>query len=171
LGVRAELVTALPDLDEVDGLMKQILYKHGHVNVNLYPPTYLQAIAEDMGAAAKYLLIYAPDGKIICFFLLLDNQAQLIPWVAGIDYEAMKVYEPYHFAYRWLINYAITHGYQGIDFGRSSYHFKCRYGCTKRNLSLVLNSTQAELKPELDRWSLALAQFEGHPNTLLWEEQ
>jgi predicted N-acyltransferase len=170
LGVRAEYVTTPPAMADMDRLMKQILHKHGHVDVNLYPTTYLQAISEDMGEAAKYLLIYSPDGKLICFFLVLDNQVHLTPWVAGIDYETLEHYEPYHFAYRWLINYAITHHYQGIDFGRSAYNFKRRYGCIKRDLSLVLNTPYQELRPELDRWSRALARFEGNDDGFLWEE-
>ena len=82
----------------------------------------------------------------------------MIPWIAGIDYDKLNVYEAYHYAYRWLINYTITHGYREIDMGRGSYRFKQRYGFKRRMLYLALNTPKPEVWPELNRWSQDLAE-------------
>lgn len=169
-GVFAEFVSQVPDMDEIVFLIERILIRHGHIDTNLYPRHYLEAISEEMEEAAKYLLVYSPHGQLICFFLVLDDGKCLTPWVAGIDYEMLKRYEPYHFAYRWLIDYAIKHNYRHIDFGRSSYRFKRRYGCKRRTLSLVLNTTRPDLRPEVDRWSQELATFESRTDEHLQEQ-
>lgn len=157
LGLSAEFTATPESLDSLMALEENILQRHTHVNTDLYPRRYWKALLEHLGESGKFLLIRSPEQKIICFSYILDAEKQLTPWIAGIDYEALKVYEPYHFTYCWLIQYAIDHGYQAIDMGRGSYHFKQRYGFQRRILNLALNTPFPELKVEVDRWSQDLA--------------
>jgi len=153
-----EFVTEPDNFDELIALLERILKKHEHVNTNLYPKAYLKAVVSIMGEAAKFALVRGPDHQLLCFGLLLDDGRCLTPWVAGIDYDTLHIFDQYHFLYRWVIGYAIENGYKELDMGRGSYRFKSRYGFKRRILKFAVNTTQAELRPEVDRWSQELAE-------------
>ena len=131
---------------------RSILCGDGYWDLDLFPAAYLSATVRELGDAAPKLHIRGPDGQTLCFFLTLWHESRLTPWVAGNDYGALRAYEPYHFAYRWVISYAITHGYREIDIGRGSYRFKQRYGFLRRPLYFALNTTRVELRGEIEKW-------------------
>jgi predicted N-acyltransferase len=159
LGVSAELVGDPGDIGGMVAMAENILRDHGHIVTNLYPVEYMRAIVDEMGDRAKFLLVRDPHGNVLCFFLVLDFGGCLTPWVAGIEYDSLRLYEPYHYAYRWLINYAATQGYKEIDMGRGSYRFKQRYGFHRRILYLALNTHYPSRQEEVDRWSNDLAEY------------
>lgn len=157
-GVTAELVYGNERIEDLVELARGILLRHGHRDLDLFPPSYLSMTVRELGNAAPMLHVRGPDGRTLCFFLMLSHESRLTPWVAGIDYSTLRTYEPYHFAYRWVISYAITHGYREIDMGRGSYRFKQRYGFLRRPLYFALNTTRIELREEVERWSADLAE-------------
>ncbi|PSR24453.1 MAG: hypothetical protein C7B47_14765 [Sulfobacillus thermosulfidooxidans] len=166
-GVTAQLTPKPQNLGTLVALSNNVLKEHRHRNTDLFPRTYWETLLEVMGDRLKFLLVRAPDGRVICFFAVLDAFETLTPWIAGIDYTTLKVYEPYHFAYVWLIKYAIEHKYHAVDMGRGSYRFKSRYGFQRRMLYLALKTPFPIMDVEVDRWSLdlstyALARFAQH---------
>lgn len=153
-----EFVSRPGNLDELVELLERILQKHQHVDTNLYPQAYLKAITTIMGDAARFALVRGPDNQLLCFGIVLDDGRCLTPWVAGIDYDTLDIYDQYHFLYRWLLRYAIENQYEEIDMGRGSYRFKSRYGFKRRVLNLALRTGQAALRSEVDRWSREMAE-------------
>ncbi len=154
-----EFVIQPDNFDELVILLERILKKHKHVNTSLYPQAYLRAIVDVMGERAKFALVRGPDAQLLCFGLILDDGHTLTPWVAGIDYDVLHIFDQYHFLYRWLIKYAIDNGYEELDMGRGSYRFKARYGFKRRILQLAINTPQAGLRTEMDKWSQEMAEF------------
>ena len=157
-GLVAELLDLPPDLQTVAELEAETLRRHGHAVPSYFPERYLRALTEDLGERARFLVVRAPGRTPSLFFLMLDDRRCLTSWMAGIDYERLRAEEPYHHAYRWLIRYAIEHGYREVDMGRGSYRFKARYGFSRRILFLALSTTRPEWRGELERWS---ADYEG----------
>lgn len=153
-----EFVAEPENFDELIVQLEQILKKHKHIDTNLYPIAYLKAIASTMGEAAKFALVRGPNNQLLCFGLVLDDGRCLTPWVAGIDYDTLKIYDQYHFLCRWLLRYAIENEYEEIDMGRGSYRFKSRYGFKRRILNMAIKTPQAELRSEVDRWSREMAE-------------
>ena len=155
-GLTFEWVDQPTDYDELEVLNKKTLIKYRHVEVNLYPPTYLKAIKEAMQQKFKLLLVKDSQGNLVRYSLILDFNKCLQPWIAGIDYETINKYEHSRFLYNILIRHAIEEGYREIDMGRGAYRFKERYGFLRRVLFLALKSGSSEKVLEVDRWSREL---------------
>lgn len=157
-GICVEVTRDAAALDLLAQLAKLTLARHGHRELNLFPLPYLEAAVAEMGDRASFFVVRAPDGRPLCVVLTLQFDDRLVPWVAGIDYDELETYEGYHCFVRATIDHAIRHRLREIDLGRGSYRFKLRYGCRRRRLLLALSTPRAELKAEVDRWSLDLAE-------------
>lgn len=157
-GVTVEVTRDPGALELLARLARLTLARHGHRELNLFPPAYLEATVAELGDDASFFVVRAPNGEPLCVVLTLEFDDRLVPWVAGIDYGQLETYEGYHCFVRAAIQYAIERGVREIDLGRGSYRFKLRYGCQRRRLLLALDTHRATLRAEVERWSLDLAE-------------
>lgn len=157
-GLQVEWVARPEPLQEALDLIRGVFVHHGHVNADLYPESYLRSLIKEMGDGLRFLLVRAPDGTLMTTFGALFFNGRLFPWIAGIDYETLKVYESYHFAQAATVQYAISIGATEIDEGRGTYAIKRRYGFTPRAIYLALSSPKPGTREEVSRWSNDLAE-------------
>lgn len=152
-GVSVEIARDPGALDLLARLARRTLARHGHRELDLFPPAYLESTVADLGDRASFYVVRSRDGEPLCVVLAFEFDGSLVPWVAGLDYDQLERYEAYHCFFRAMIEHAIRSGLREIDLGRGSYRFKLRYGCTRRRLLLALSTPREELRAEVDRWS------------------
>lgn len=155
-GIQFRIDDPKTQLDMLYQMVNSVFVKHKR-SVDIFPRQYLEELINDFGE--KLLIVTAAAGdEVVCMNLCLSFGKTLVPWIAGINYEAIGNLSYHHF-YAWIIKYAIENGYSAVDCGRSAFEEKQKYGYYRTNLYFCLNTTTETLRDELVRWTNELEDY------------
>jgi len=121
-----------------------------HGSPLFFDEQFLRAVLERLGPAAVVFTIRG-GGRPILSCLAVDAGGELAPWCIGLDYDALPEYGQYNYLYSQLISYAAERGRRVVNFGRSTYYIKRKYGCALRPVHAAALGI-AELRPALAHW-------------------
>lgn len=121
-----------------------------HGSPLFFDEPFLRAVLEHMGEAAVVFTVYG-RGRPVLACLALDAGGELAPWCIGLEYDTLGTFGHYNYLYTQLIRYAIDNRRSVVNFGRSTYYIKRKYGCRLRPVYAAATGTPA-LRPALEGW-------------------
>jgi predicted N-acyltransferase len=117
------------DVAVMAGLIRATAEHHG--SPVFFDEQFLGAVLERLGPAAVVFTVRG-GGRPILSCLAVDLGGELAPWCIGLDYASLATFGQYNLLYAELVRYAIEHRLRVVNFGRSTYYIKRKYGCVLR---------------------------------------
>lgn len=117
------------DLDLLAELTAATARHHG--SPLFFDRRFLTAIATELAAAVVMFTVRAA-GAVLLSCLAVEHAGELTPWCVGLDYAGLDRFDHYNYLYAALIRHAIESGLSTVNFGRSTYVIKRKFGCRQR---------------------------------------
>lgn len=136
------------DTTAMASLIRSTAEHHG--SPLFFDEQFLQTVLDRLGQAAVVFTVHG-GGKPVLACLALDAGGELAPWSIGLDYDTLPRYGQYNYLYSQLVRYAIDNKRRIVNFGRSTYYIKRKYGCSLRPVYAAATGT-ARLRPALAGW-------------------
>jgi len=143
----------------IQDLVYAVLDRHSTPR-SILPPPYLNGILNDLSRYLQISVVRSAEGQPIGIALGLVFNATYVFWIAGLNYDYLRQYQQSDFLYSNLIQHAIGKGFVALDFGRSSYGFKSKYGFQVVPLFSALKTTEERDRSLLQRWGQKLEEIE-----------
>lgn len=102
-----------------------------HRSPVFFDESYLGAIFDNLPTEVVTFTIRA-GADLLLTCLALEHAGELTPWCVGLDYSNLNRYDHYNYLYVSLIRHAIKRRLRVVNFGRSTYVIKRKYGCAQR---------------------------------------
>lgn len=125
-GVTVEVVDDV-DFDLFRDLCYEVFDRHDDYEKR-YSSEFLEAARTHLDDEISYFVARSPNDEIFSAFLVLESGDSLYPWIAGINYDYQKVYEPSLLFYHAVVEHAIEQDFSKIDVGRGVIEFKQKFG-------------------------------------------
>jgi hypothetical protein len=85
----------------------------------------LQVLTYGPGAR---LFVAERDSHLLAGIYAFERNGCLVLWAGGIDYSALREFSPYVFLIHEIVLLANARGWKWVDFGRSNFDFKSKFG-------------------------------------------
>jgi predicted N-acyltransferase len=108
-----------------------------HGSPLFFDERFLTGILHELGEAVVVFTVRAGDVPLLAC-LALEHAGELTPWCVGLDYAGLDTFDQYNFLYAALIRHAIDSGLVSVNFGRSTYVIKRKFGCVQRPVRLAV---------------------------------
>lgn len=118
---------------------------------------YLERIVDRLGDAAETVTLRAGD-DVVLSCLTISDRHECVPWAVGIDYDRLGELDQYNYLYATLIRTAIERRLPRLNFGRSTYVIKRKFGCVQRPV-YVAAKARSGAEASLARW---VADIDAH---------
>lgn len=161
-GVTAEVRCGDADLDLLASMVRRTAEHHG--SPVFFDVGFLAAVVKEFGPAAVTVTVYG-RGKPVLTCLVLDTGGEVTPWCIGFDYDSLREFGQYNYLYSELIRYAVENGRRQVNFGRSTYYIKRKYGCRQRPVYAAMAAPPAARRA-VETWVSAI---DAHARTELSE--
>ena len=139
-------------LDTLAELVGRTAGKHG--SPLFFDARFLRAIVAAMGDRTVTFEVAVGDA-ILLSCLALQHKGELVPWCVGLTYDALSRYDHYNVLYASLVRYAVAEGLREVNFGRSTYPIKRKFGCVQRPVYAAVTGTAAG-KADRETWIAAI---------------
>ncbi|MDX3074179.1 GNAT family N-acetyltransferase [Streptomyces sp. NPDC088354] len=136
------------DTTAMAALIRSTAEHHG--SPLFFDEQFLRTVMDRLGPAAVVFTVYG-GGRPVLACLALDAGGELAPWSIGLDYDSLPRYGQYNYLYSQLVRYAVENRRRIVNFGRSTYYIKRKYGCSLRPVYAAATGTE-ELRPALADW-------------------
>lgn len=147
-GAQCSVRRGVGDVAVMAGLIRATAAHHG--SPVFFDEQFLGAVLECLGQAAVVFTVRG-GGRPILSCLAVDLGGELTPWCIGLDYAALETFGQYNLLYGELVRYAIENRRRVVNFGRSTYYIKRKYGCALRPVYAAATGV-AELRGALTGW-------------------
>jgi hypothetical protein len=128
-GVTVEIRRDAEAVDTLARMVERTARRHG--SPLFFDGRFLRSVVTALGAKAPVFVVTAGE-RVLLSCLALHHGGELVPWCIGLDYDALPQYDQYNALYIAIIRYAIEHGVREVNFGRSTYLIKRKFGCVQR---------------------------------------
>jgi predicted N-acyltransferase len=139
-------------LDTLAHLVGRTARKHG--SPLFFDVRFLRAIVAAMGDRAVTFEVAVGDAVLLSC-LALQHKGVLVPWCVGLDYDALNRYDHYNLLYASLVRHAVEEGLREVNFGRSTYRIKRKFGCVQRPVYAAVIGTAAG-RADREGWIAAI---------------
>ncbi len=126
---------ATADLGQLATLVAGTAAHHG--SPLFFDERFLAGILRELGDAAVVFTVRAGSAPLLSC-LALEHAGELTPWCVGLDYAELATFDHYNFLYATLVRHAIEARLASVNFGRSTYVIKRKFGCRQRPVQLAV---------------------------------
>lgn len=161
-GVTVEVRRGGADLELLASMVRRTAEHHG--SPVFFDAGFLAAVVEAFGSSAVTITVHG-RGEPILTCLALDAGGEVAPWCIGFDYASLGEFGQYNYLYSALIRFAVENGRRQVNFGRSTYYIKRKYGCRQRPVYAAMAAPAADRRTVED-WISAI---DAHARTELAE--
>jgi predicted N-acyltransferase len=161
-GVTAEVQRGCADLELLASMVRRTAEHHG--SPVFFDTGFLTAVVEAFGSSAVTITVRG-RGEPILTCLALDAGGEVAPWCIGFDYTSLGEFGQYNYLYATLIRFAVENGRRQVNFGRSTYYIKRKYGCRQRPVYAAM-AAPAAARRTVEDWVSAI---DAHARTELAE--
>lgn len=126
---------AAADLDLLAALVARTAAHHG--SPLFFDGRFLAGILRELSEAVLVFTVRAGAVPLLSC-LALEHSGELSPWCVGLDYSGLDTFDQYNYLYAALIRYAIAAGLSSVNFGRSTYLIKRKFGCAQRPVRIAV---------------------------------
>ncbi len=143
--------------DEATRLVHALLSDRG-TPLSILPGNFLRAAMRQLAPYERSVVARDNEGTPCAAFIGWQFGTERSMWLAGLDTNRTKIYEPYHAMLAEVVETAIAERVATVDLGRSNGDVKHRYGARPRPLLLALNSPYRDRNALLHLWCRDLEQ-------------
>jgi predicted N-acyltransferase len=143
----------------IQDLLYPVLDRHSTPR-SIMPPSYIRGILDDLSRYLQISVVRSADGQSIGIALGLVFNATYVFWIAGLNYDYLQQCKQSDFLYSNLIQHAIDKDLVALDFGRSNYRFKSKYGFQVLPLFSALKTLEEKEQSLLQRWGRRIEEIE-----------
>ncbi|MEV0134243.1 GNAT family N-acetyltransferase [Dactylosporangium sp. NPDC050688] len=136
------------DVGLIAGLVRRTAEHHD--SPQFFTEAFLAATLDRLGDSAVVFTVLG-RGQPVLACLALDDGTEVAPWCIGFDYASLAEFGHYNYLYAGVIRYAIEHRRKIVNFGRSTYYIKRKYGCRQRPVYAAMAAPPA-LRGAVDGW-------------------
>lgn len=151
-GVTAEVRRGAADLDLLALMARRTAEHHG--SPVFFDVGFLAAVVQEFGSAAVTVTVYGREEPVLTC-LALDAGGEVAPWCIGFDYDTLGEFGQYNYLYAELIRFAVENGRRQVNFGRSTYYIKRKYGCRQRPVYAAMAAPPA-VRGSVETWISAV---------------
>ena len=123
------------DLELLAGLAAGTAAHHG--SPVFFDERFLTGIVRELGEAVVVFTVRAGAAPLLSC-LALEHAGELSPWCVGLEYSGLDTFDHYNYLYAALIRHAIEIGLASVNFGRSTYLIKRKFGCLQRPVRIAV---------------------------------
>jgi hypothetical protein len=163
-GVSTRFESGSTDVVELAAILRRTAEHHR--SPEFFSALFLRRALERFGERFHVIRVEA-DGAVRGACFCVADETQLVPWGVGLDYAALRRYDTYNLIYAAVVRLAIAQRVQLVNFGRSTYRIKAKYGCRLRPVHIAVRVHGPRTKIFRD-W---LAQIDEHARAELREFQ